>query len=68
MLFKKYTSPLSGKAATLVSGNMHFLGRFELVALLIVVVLLFRPKGKPPVSPVSADNSAHLRRIRLFQK
>ena len=47
---------------------MHSVGPIELVVVLIVAVVLFGPRRKPPVHPVPAGDSSLVRRIRLFHK
>jgi hypothetical protein len=52
------------KRATL----MHALGIIELTVVMIMTVIVFRPRRKPHVHPVPPDDSALLRRIQLSRK
>jgi len=47
---------------------MHVLGPHQVLILLILAVLLFRPRRRPPAHPLPVDDSALLRRIRLLRK
>jgi hypothetical protein len=47
---------------------MHVLSISELVVVIIVAVVFFRPGRKPPVHPVPYGDSIIMRRIRLFRK
>jgi hypothetical protein len=45
---------------------MHLQGAIELVVVILIALFVFRPKRKSLIHPVSASDSALLRRFRLF--
>jgi hypothetical protein len=51
----------------MIEAHMPFLTPHHMITLLAAMLIFFRPRTKPPIHPIPADDSALLRRIQLFR-